>query len=61
MHSITCFFWVYKMKYMVDYDRIIAGIREKYSYNDERVLDRIYKKAGKKLESNNIDIISYIW
>lgn len=33
----------------------------KHSNNDEKSLDRIYKKASKKLESVDIDSKSFIW
>ncbi len=34
---------------------------KKLSNNDENLLDRIYKKASKKLESVDIDIKTFIW
>lgn len=49
------------IKIIVYYNGIFELLYGKHSDNDEMFLDKIYKKESKKLESVDIDIISYIW
>ncbi len=45
----------------MDYNGIIFKIRGNNSHYDEKLLDRIYKKTNKKLESVDIDSKTFIW
>lgn len=43
------------------YNGIFIEIDGKNSHYDENMLDRIYKKTNKKLESVDIDSKTFIW